>query len=87
MIIKFEDWLSSKEQRDKIANSLGCKNIDCVGTIPFHGGGSSFSKMEKIPSAKDLQSRWEQVQLPSEILERIQKTDISNLRKEHGYMK
>ena len=87
LIIKFEDWLSSKEQRDKIANSLGCKNIDCVSTIPFHGGGSSFSKMEKIPSAKDLQSRSEQVQLPSEILERIQKSDISNLRKEHGYMK
>ena len=87
LIIKFEDWLSSKEQRDKIANSLGCKNIDCVDTIPFHGGGSSFSKMEKIPSAKDLQSRSEQVQLPSEILERIQKSDISNLRKEHGYMK
>ena len=86
LTIKFEDWLSSKEQRDKIANNLGCKNMDCISTIPFHGEGSSFSKMEKIPSVKDLLSRSKQVQLPKEILERIQKSDISNLRKEHGYL-
>ena len=86
LIIKFEDWLSSKEQRDRISNSLGCKNIDCVNTIPFHGGGSSFTKMEKIPSVEDLLNRSEQVKLPTEILERIQKSDILNLRKEHGYV-
>ena len=54
--------------------------------LAFHGGGSSFTKMEKIPSMKDLLSRSRQVQLPTEILERLQKSDISNLRKEHGYL-
>jgi len=85
-IIKFEDWISSKEQRDEIAKSVGCKNIDCISTIPFHGGGSSFSKMEKMPSSKDLLNRSDQVKLPNKILERINKSDILNLRKEHGYV-
>ncbi len=87
LIIKFEDWLSSKEKRNEIASSLGCKNIDCTNTVSFHGGGSSFSKLEKIPLEKDLLQRSEQVKLPNEILERIQKPDISNLRKKHGYIK
>ena len=85
-IIRFEDWLSSEEQRNKIANSLGLKNIDGINTIPFHGGGSSFSKMEKVPSEKDLLNRSEQVNLPTEILERMQKSDILNLRQKHGYL-
>ena len=42
--------------------------------------------MKKIPSVEDLLNRSEQVKLPTEILERIQKSDILNLRKEHGYV-
>ena len=38
-IIRFEDWLFFKEQRNKIANSLGFKNNDCTNTISFHGEG------------------------------------------------
>ncbi len=84
-ILKFEDWVSSKDTRDEIAKELNCINIDNLETISHHGDGSSFSGTKYIPSANELSNRWKQVNLPDEIMEIINSPMISKLRAQHGY--
>ncbi len=86
LLIKFEEWVASKDYRDDLASKLGLDNIDITDTIADYGGGSSFSVQTTPPTAQELANRASEVELPESIRERIYMDDISNLRKQLGYL-
>lgn len=55
----FDEFVSSKSARDKLAKKLGYKNNDKnFDFISDAGGGSSFSDRVEPPTQKELKSRW-----------------------------
>ncbi|MDA9761681.1 hypothetical protein N9C84_01250 [Desulfobacterales bacterium] len=85
IIIQFEHWVKYQKYRTQICNLLRCQDMNPINTITSHGGGSSFSKMERIPTHEELISRWEMVDLPEKFLKRIQASDIQEARRRLGY--
>ena len=85
VLIKFESWVESKEYRDQISKQLGLVNYDITDTMTNFGNGSSFSGKKK-PTAKELANRINQVELPEEVIERINQEDIIEIRKSLGYI-
>lgn len=85
VLIKFESWVESKEYRDQISKQLGLVNYDITDTMTNFGDGSSFSGKKK-PTAKELATRINQVELPEEVIERINQEDIIEIRKSLGYI-
>ena len=85
-IIKFEEWISSKKIRDKISSDLGLKNIDYYQSISNYGGGSSFSGTSKRPEVSELNNRWKEVEIDSDLKKIINSEEILKLRKLHGYI-
>lgn len=84
--VKFEDWLSSKDYRDKIAIKLALKNIDSTNTVSHHAGGSSFDVgNQNPPSPEELKERWKQIEIPESIKRRINSDDIEQARAHLGY--
>jgi len=86
MVVKFEEWLASRQYRDAISAKLKAKNLDVMGQMSFHGGGSSFGNLSSTPSLTDLNNRWKQVDIPSKFIRRIESQDIKSLRKQLGYI-
>jgi len=86
MLVKFEEWVASRQYRDAISAKLKVKNLDVMGQMSFHGGGSSFGNLSSTPSLTDLNNRWKQVDIPSKFIRRIESQDIKSLRKQLGYI-
>ena len=85
ILIQFEKWLDSKEYRDEISAIFKCHNYDITDTMTEFGDGSSFSGKIK-PSVNDLKNRANQIQLPEIVQERINQSDIVELRKKLQYI-
>lgn len=51
LLIKFENWVSSKEYRDNICEKLQIKKLDITDTITNFGNGSSFTGRKKLTYA------------------------------------
>lgn len=85
LIIIFERWIESKEYRDSICEQLGIKNHDITDTMTEFGGGSSFTGRKK-PTVDELKSRAKMVNLSQEIVDRLNQTDIKELRKRLGFI-
>lgn len=86
LLIKFENWVSSKEYRDNICEKLQIKNLDITDTITNFGNGSSFTGRKKIPTAQDLINRKNQIELPKETIDRLKSEDIIEIRRKLGYI-
>lgn len=86
LIIIFERWIESKEYRDSICEQLGITNHDITDTMTEFGDGSSFTGQKK-PTVDELKSRSKMVDLPQEVIDRLNKPDIKELRKKLGFMK
>ena len=86
MVVKFEDWIASRQYRDLISAKLKVKNLDVMGQMSFHGGGSSFINSSAVPSLEDLKNRWKQVGIPAKFIKRIEAQDIKLLRRKLGYI-
>ena len=50
-----------------------------------NGGGSSFSGLNK-PTIKELKSRSKMVNLPQEVIDRLNQPDITEIRKRLGFL-
>jgi hypothetical protein len=85
ILIQFEKWVDSKEYRDEISAIFDCHNYDITDTMTEFGDGSSFSGQNK-PTAKELKSRANQIELPKIVQERIEQEDIIELRKKLDYI-
>ena len=83
--IKFEDWLTKKECRDNLCLDLGIENLDNVSYVSRIGGGSSFVGT-KLDSVENILNRESQIQIPSDLIERINAKDIADTRKSVGYI-
>ena len=86
IIVKFEDWVSSKDYRDSICSKLNIANIDKTDTVTHYGGGSSFTGMTKTPTADELNSRASAIEFPAAIQERLEMQDIVLARRNLGYI-
>lgn len=70
VVIRFDDFVSSDEYRDAMARRLGLQT-DAPGDITIPAGGSSFTGRSVVPSPSDLRSRWQQVDWPPALLDRL----------------
>ena len=86
VLIKFEEWVSSAEYQEQICDELGVKNFRCPSTVTNHGGGSSFSGKEKVPTSSELSSRRHQIDIPEYIQARINSSDIKDALERLGYI-
>lgn len=86
LLIKFENWVSSKEYRDDICEKLQIKNLDITDTITNFGNGSSFTGRKKLPTAQDLINRKNQIELPKETINRLKSEDIIEIKRKLGYI-
>ena len=80
LIILFEKWIESKEYRDSICKRLGIPNHDITDTMTEFGEGSSFTGQKK-PTVEELKSRSKMVNLPQEVIDRLNQPDITEIRK------
>lgn len=80
VIILFEKWIESKDYRDSICERLGIPNHDITDTMTNFGGGSSFTGQKK-PTVEELKSRSKMVNLPQEVIDRLNQPDIIEIRK------
>lgn len=85
LLIKFENWVTSKDYRNNICEKLKIKNLDIIDTITNFGNGSSFSG-RKLPSVEELINRKKQIQLPKETTNRLKSKDITEIRRKLGYI-
>lgn len=86
LIILFEKWIESKEYRDSICEKLGIPNHDITDTMTEFGEGSSFTGQKK-PTVEELKSRSKMVDLPQEVIDRINQPDITEIRQRLGFIK
>jgi hypothetical protein len=85
IIIIFEKWIESKDYRDSICERLGIPNHDITDTMTNFGGGSSFTGQKK-PTIEELKSRSKIVNLPQEVIDRLNHPDITEIRKRLGFL-
>lgn len=85
LIILFEKWIESKEYRDSICKQLGIPNHDITDTMTEFGEGSSFTGQKK-PTIEELKSRSKMVNLPQEVIDRLNQPDITEIRKRLGFI-
>ena len=69
----------SIDYRNSICNALGIQNADIINRSSTYGGGSSF-KNNPTSDNNDVLRRWESIEMPKEILERMKQDDISKAR-------
>ena len=85
LIILFEKWIESKEYRDSICEKLGIPNHDIIDTMTEFGNGSSFTGQKK-PTVEELKSRSKMVNLPQEVIDRLNQPDITEIRRRLGFI-
>lgn len=85
LLIKFENWVIDKEYRDLICKELNIENLDITDKITGFGNGSSFSG-RRLPSSEELNSRKNQIELPTDVKERLISEDIVEIRRKLGYI-
>jgi hypothetical protein len=85
IIILFEKWVESKEYRDLICERLRIPNHDITDTVTNFGGGSSFTGQKK-PTIEELKSRSKMVNLPQEVIDRLNQPDITEIRQRLGFI-
>jgi hypothetical protein len=85
--VKFEDWLLSKNYRDRISKDIGFKNKDITNNVSKVGGGSSFKDITSENIDKDkLPNRKKEVEFPEDVLEILQREETQKLREKFGYI-
>jgi hypothetical protein len=85
LIILFEKWIESKDYRDSICEKLGISNYDITDTMTEFGEGSSFTGQKK-PTVEELKSRSKMVNLPQEVINRLNQPDITEIRQRLGFI-
>jgi len=82
-VIKYNDWVSSKDYRKNISANLDLpEEPDITKIVPSYGGGSSFIKQKIENNSKNYLSRFEQVKLPEQFCSVIlQDTELLELNK------
>jgi hypothetical protein len=68
--IHYDKWLIDKSYRDSIAKLFDTENKDITNTMSLAGGGSSFIGV-KLDKPKKLLTRYEQINIPQDIKEKI----------------
>jgi hypothetical protein len=87
-LIRFEDWLISKDYRDRIANILGLDNKDITDHVSNAGGGSSFKDQKSGKIDKNaLLNRSNSIDIPKEIKDLLNSEEIILQRTKSGYIK
>jgi hypothetical protein len=73
-VISYNEWLTSKEYRNEVSSRFSILNtIDNIDYVPIMGGGSSFIGIQKEQDVQRYFERYKQVDLPSEMLDVINK--------------
>ncbi|MEA3381949.1 MAG: hypothetical protein U9Q87_14030 [Pseudomonadota bacterium] len=64
----FDEWLLDNEDyRQKFLEKLGL-HFNLPPKISTHGGGSSFTGKERVPSTGEIQNRWNSIEWPERVL-------------------
>lgn len=69
--ISYNSWLTDKNYRDNICKEFGLENKDQIDHISDIGEGSSFTGLETEKNKKNYLRRFNDVDLPSNIIEKI----------------
>lgn len=67
----FDEWLQNSNQcRQQFLQRLGLA-VNLTPAMSLQGGGSSFTGQRLIPTAEEIESRWDNIQLPSSVIKLI----------------
>lgn len=68
--VSFDRWLVDPDERRRLLQRLGL-HVDLAPSISTYGLGSSFTGTERVPETRELLHRWEQVDWPAPLVERL----------------
>jgi hypothetical protein len=84
-IFKYEDFLLTKSKRDELSVKFGAANLDYTQKVNDYANGSSFVGI-KLDEKQNYLNRHQMVQLPENVLELINRSNVINQRKELKYI-
>ena len=85
-IIRYENWLTSKDYRDNISNKLGLTNRDVTHIVSAAGAGSSFKDQSTGTINKDiLLNRYKTIEFSPDVESMLSRTDVEEKLKKLNY--